>query len=272
MDGHELIANPTQTFSIKCPQDEETNVITGIVSLQSRDIVVVDNQNNVLKLFSSEGEYISSTEDPQTTMGITEMAGDDFATCGWDREIYLWTVRDQTIIRLEDMYEVDADADGIGFNGDHFCVLHRFDNKITILDKKGTGQNKLIIKEAFGKRVNFGYDIQMDELSHIYIPCVEESKGVLCTTITGTVLWHCSLPNNVDGMTRIGNLLCVADKEAKCVHTIDKEGMYIDTLISKTNLKCGPSEICFGRSSGNMYVSYDVWSDMKGKVTVFTIL
>ncbi|KAK3108284.1 hypothetical protein FSP39_004890 [Pinctada imbricata] len=260
------------TFSIKCPEDEEDNGITGIISLSSGDVIVADNQNNVLKLFDSDGIYTFSAQDPQYTMGITEMSGEDFATCGWDREIFFWTVRDQKIVQLDGGNEVEHDADGIRYNGENFVVLHRFDNAITILDNEGSIKDKLVVKEAFGKRINFGFEIQLDIAGNIYLPCVEESKGVLCLSLEGDCLWHCELPGNVGGLTFINAVMCVVSTDLKCVHLIDStSGSYLRDIIGKTDLEEDPSNICYSHTSGNLYLTFNVWGKMKEKVSVFSI-
>ena len=260
----------TKTFSVKRREDKKPNAITAMVSLQSSDVIIADNPNNVLKLFSSDGQYISSTEDPQSTMAITRTVGNNFATCGMD-QIYFWTVRDQRIFRLDNKIELDDDADSISFNDDNFCILHRFINKISILDSKGNTDTKIHIKEAFGEKIIFGIDIHMDDNKSIFIPCREQSNDVLCVTKKGVALWHCKLPGSVDCLTKIGNSIFVTDKSTNCVHKVDTSDNNAGVLESQMDMETGPSAICFGKSSGKMYVAYDVWSEMKENVTIFDI-
>ena len=64
-------------------------------------------------------------------------------------------------------YDVDHNSHGIHYNGIYYCVLHRLENAITILDKQGRQIRKIAMKEAFGKKIEFGgWDIHMNITNH----------------------------------------------------------------------------------------------------------
>ncbi|KAK3108243.1 hypothetical protein FSP39_003947 [Pinctada imbricata] len=269
-----LKATKCLTFSVERPEDKKKVWLTGLLCLLD-NVVVVDADNKVLKLFDQSGTYLSSTKLKDYTSGITYVGDGTFATCGGNT-VCLWTIknrqgiftRGKRIVSEDVSYHVDHTTYGIHFNGTYYCVLHREDNAITILDRQGRQVRKIIMKEACGKKFEFGLDIHMDsDTNNIYVPCSHE-HGVLCMTMDELALWFIRLHYLPRGITEIQGILCVADNVSASLHQITKEGEYVRKLLDEEDLGGNPYCVCYGQDD-RLYVSYSVLGDCKN-ISVYT--
>ncbi|KAK3108386.1 hypothetical protein FSP39_006817 [Pinctada imbricata] len=232
LDTGRLKAEKYLEFSLRRPNDQRGLTVKGVLCVLERVIVV----------------------DTYYTLGITYVCNNTFATCGSGDTLYLWTVRGQTIVNEDVSYHVDHRADGIHYNGKYYCVLHRWDDAIAILDRQGIQVRKIIMKEACGKKIRFGWDIHMDsDTNNIYVPC-ENENGVMCMTLEGQSLWFTPLSGAPYGITEIHGTLCVADSASQCLHLITKDGEYVRKLLDKEDLEGKPKYVCHGQD-GRLYVS-----------------
>ena len=211
-----------QILNGEWPEDKET-VKFGYVLILSGKIVFADPHNKKFKLFSKDGEFISSSDSVVHTMGITRISADRFATC-WRCKILIWELRGDTIRRYESVYKVDHVAYNIYYNGTYFNVLHRRENAISVLDSKGRQIRDITVYKAFGRKLTFGWDINSDSRTHnIYIPCWSPA-GVLCVSLNVQVLWFTELPVNPWGISKIGDFLCVISGDKSNMLMISKSG------------------------------------------------
>ncbi|KAK3108341.1 hypothetical protein FSP39_005862 [Pinctada imbricata] len=274
-DPRRLKATKCLEFSVKRPDDKDKVDVTGVLCL-SDSIVVVDNENRLLKRFDQSGKFLSSTKLEYYTLGITCVCDSTFATCGLSSTVYLWTIRTKgifwyrkTIVSVDVSYHVDHRAFGIHYNGTYYCVLHRINNAITILDRQGRQVRKIIMKEACGKKFKFGWDIHMDsDTNNIYVPCLRE-YGVLCVTVEGKGVWFTPL-SGPWGITEIQGTLCVVDYGGACLHLITKDGEDVRKLLDKEDLGGTPNCVCYGQD-GRLYVGYSLLSDHRDKISVCTV-
>ena len=196
---------------------------------------------------------------------IIAVNGNRFATCGTDKTVRLWTLREEAIVTDDLSYDVDNDSHGNHYNGTYFCVLHYRDNAITVLDTQGRQVRKIVRKEAFGKGIKFGWDIHMDNAKHnIYVPCSGVNRGVLCLSVEGEPLWLTPLKGSLGGVTEIDGVLCVTDyKIGHGIQMVSKNGKYKGKLLDKDVLKGGNLEYVYYVASEkkiffNTYNSSDI--------------
>ena len=179
-------------------------------------------------------------------LGITIVNLNRVATCGPDKQIYLWTLRGKILVAEDPSYNVDHKSHGIHYNGTYYCVLHWYVIAITVLDIQGRQVRKIAIKEAFGKKIRFGWDIHMDSTTHnIYAPCWDFNYGVLCVSVEGDPLLFFPLTGGPWGITEIHGVLCVADCREQCVHLMSKTGEYKGKLLDKDDISGKPEYICY---------------------------
>ncbi|KAK3108527.1 hypothetical protein FSP39_009954 [Pinctada imbricata] len=274
-DPRRLKATKCLEFSVKRPEDKKKVYVTGVLGV-SDNVVVVDYDNNMLKLFDYNGTYISSTELKHYTWGITYVRDSMFATCGGGNTVYLLAIctqgifrRRRSVVREDVSYHVDHWADGIHYNGTYYCILHRWDNAITILDRQGRQVREIITKEACGKKFTFGWDIHMDsDTNNIYVPCHYED-GVLCMTIDGKALWFTPL-SRVWGITQNQGTLCVVNILQRCLHLMTKDGENVRKLQCEEDLGGKPNYVCYGQD-GRLYVSYDTRDAKYGMISVYSV-
>ena len=223
-------------FSVRRTHDKVQSDIRGIVVIYEK-IIIADKSNKTLQLFDMDGTYISSIDSRQCVRGITIVSDDSFATCGEDKTIHLWKLRDENIVAEDISYKVDRNSDGIHYNGTYYCLLHRYDNAVTVLDTKGKGNTEIGIIEAFGKKIQLGWDIYMDSKTHnIYAPCIGKHDGILCVSLEGESLWFTPLKGQPWGITEIHGVICVSDAVAHCVHLLSKTGQYKEKMLHKESM------------------------------------
>ena len=246
-----------EQFSIKRPDDKKNAEVRGILVL-TQNIIIADSPNKKLKLFDLSGVYLSSVGSKHRVWGITAVEGNCFATCGTDTQVHLWTLRGKTIVTEDKSYDLDHDSHGIHYNGTYYCVLHRRDNAITVLDTQGRQVKKIVRKEAFGKEIEFGWDIHMDTTTHnIYVPCWGNNGGVLCLSVRGEALWFTPLNGALKGIIEIDGVLCVSDrKTGGGIHNVSKTGNYKGKLLDSDILKKGnPDYLCYVANKRMIYFS-----------------
>ena len=217
-----VYVNKRKSFSMERPEDKEI-IKFGYVLVLSGKVIFTDPQNKRFKLFSKDGEFISSSDSVVHTMGMTRISANRFATC-WRCKILIWEVQGDTIRRVENVYKVDNVAYNIHYNGTYFNVLHRRENAISVLDCKGRQIRKITVHKAFGRKMTFGWDIHSDSRTHnIYMPCWSPA-GVLCVSLNVQVLWFTELPANPWGISEIGNFLCVISGDKSNMLMVSKSG------------------------------------------------
>ena len=260
-------ASKVLEFSAKRPNDVEEVNIHGVLAFNDK-LVIVDDENRKLKLYTETGEYIYSEHLAKTTWGITKVESDRFATCGYGEQIFLWKVLENKISQEAKTYKVDLDAYGIHFNGTHYCVLRHLNNAVTILDEQGNHVRKFTIKEVLGKKVDFGWDIHSDRHTHhVYIPCKGNTRGVLCVSIDGVVLRFNPLAGSPRGITEIRGSLCVTHFLTNCVHLVSKDWKSYSKLLDRNVMKGSPDYAAVNASEDKFIISYAG----KDVVTVFTL-
>ena len=213
----------------------------------------------------------------QSTLGITEVDCDRFATCGLGNKVFLWKIKESTIIQEDTSYEVEHDAHGIHYDGTYYCVLHQADNAVTILDDGGRHVRKFVIKKAFGREVEFCSDIHSDGDTHnVYIPCWDYygvSVGILYVSVEGEVLRFNTLER--DGcpsrITGVHGMLCVLNSEKTCVIVISNERRIRCKLLDDSVFQGDPGCVAVNKSMKYLIISYENWNDCKDVVTVFSL-
>ena len=223
-------------------------LVTGVVLISGK-IVVVDCNNSKLKLFSKYGDFLASIGTKMDTWGITKSSEEHFVTCGYGNKVLKWTIRGETIESLDTFYKVEHFGYGIHYNGLYYCILHRLEKAVTVLDSQGEKVRKIVVKDAFEEKMEkisaFGWDIHSDvETNAIYIPC-RSPAGVLCLSIHCETQWFIDLPASPWGISEVYGLLCVVVNGCKNVHVLmlDKEGKKIADLIETKDLKGSPEHI-----------------------------
>ncbi|KAK3108501.1 hypothetical protein FSP39_009334 [Pinctada imbricata] len=260
-DQTRLRATKCLEFSVKRLGNKENVDVKGVLCVSDK-VVVVDRNNNELKLFNKNGAYLSFIELKDYTFGITYVHDSTFATCGLGNTVFLWKVRGMTIVNVDVSYLVNPPAHGIHYNGTYYCVVHNWNNLITILNRHGRQVRKIILKEACGNKFKFGHDIHMDsETNNIYVPCHNE-HGVLCTTIDGKALWFTPL-SSPGGITEIQGTLCVVGHGSRYLYMITKVGENVGKL---NDLDGKPGYVYYGLD-GRLYVSYNSYNE----ISVYTI-
>ena len=254
-NDNEVKDSQIEQFSIKRPDDNKNAEVGGILVL-SRNIIIADIYNKKLKLFDLSGKYLSSVDSKHYVFGIAEVNENCFATCGMDEFVRLWTLRGKVIVTEDISYDVDHDSDGIDYNDTYYCVLHRNENAIMVLDTQGRQVRNIVRKDAFGEMIEFGFDIHMDKTIHnIYVPCIGDNTGVLCLSVKGEPLWFTQLKGVLGGITEIDGILCVSDRyTGHGVHRVSKTGEYKGKLLDKDILKeRNPEYLCYVASEQNLY-------------------
>ena len=235
--------------------DKKSSHVRGILILSGK-IIVACCANRKLKVFDQNFTYMSSIDSVHVVFGVTEFEGNQFATCGFDEQIRFWILLDNDIYCKGTTYNVeDNGCYGISYNGSFFCVLQR--NAITVLDKQGIQVRKIVMKEAFGKSIEFGFDLHMDSTTHsIYVPCVKPNCGVLCVSLEGEPLWFSPLTGSPFGITDIHGILCVASYSDTALQLISKERGYEGNLKNWSDCMSHPRFICYDDIQQKLYYSF----------------
>ena len=106
----------------------------------------------------------------------------------------MWALHNETIVCEDTAYDVDHPSYGINCDGAYYALLHRDHNAITVLSTQGRRVGKIVITEAFGKKIKLSWGIHIDSATHnIFASCESDNSGVLCVSMEGDPLWFSSL-------------------------------------------------------------------------------
>ena len=265
-DPSDIRAKKLFNFSTKIPKESKLIFIRGVLAIADK-FVVVDYFRSTLKLYTENGEFLSS-KTTASKDGITKVDCNRFATCGTEYHVFLWQICGNNMIPVGQTRSTGGYTHGIHFNGTYYCLLHCFDNAVTILDACYRHIRRFVVREANGKKVEFGYDIHSDrDTHHVYIPCILNNRGILCVSEEGEVLRFIALDNDPQGITQIHGSLCVVDQTCHCVHLISKDGKTQCKLLDKRVLKKGPRFIAVNDSTEKLIIAYFE----KAAITVFSL-
>ena len=248
-------ADKSGEFSVKRPDDKTNVYITGVLVISDK-VVICDLYNQKLKLFDQSGISLSAVDSKHGAWGITHVIANRFATCGNNEsKVRLWSVHGDKIVNENISYTVYHSSQGIRYNGRHFSVFHILDDAITVLDTQGRQVRKIVVKEAFGKKITFSWGIHMDSATNnIYVSCKPDNSGVLCISMEGHPLWFSPLCGAI-GITEINGVMCVCDGRDRCIHLMTKTGEYKKRLLDKDILIDSPWYICFDESKENIFLT-----------------
>ena len=270
-DPSELRSSRFLGFSVRRPDDLKDIHVKGVLMMAGK-YIIIDYENHKLKLFDGEGKFLSFAKTKENTWGITKISEDRFATCGVGHKIVTWVLYEKVIYDNYTTYPVDHYAESIHFNGTYYSVLHRDCNAVTVLDNRGARVNKIVIKKAFDKRIDFGLDIHSDNKTHhIYVPC-DTPTGVLCVSIEGDALRFTDLPVFPRGITEAHGQLCIVLYKEATVILLSKDGEKKYDLIEKKNFKGKPMFInFFGDKIAVIYNHKDYGFDIVSVFSVFPV-
>ena len=265
-DPVKLKASRCGEFHVKRPDDKKNVLISGILTLGGK-VIVCDASNNAIKLFDQKGNFLSSVNTYVKYMrgvwGLTNIGSGKFATCepSHNSKVCVWALQGETIVFENTTYDVCHKSNGIHFNGTYYAVLHHLDNAITVLDTQGKRVRKIVLIEAFGKKITFSFGIHMDSVTHnICVSCQPGNSGVLCVSAEGTPLWFTPLSGQLCGVTEINDLLCIADmgnsQDNGCVYLMAKKWEDRAKLLDKDSLVNKPSFMYYDTYEQILYLSF----------------
>ncbi|KAK3101112.1 hypothetical protein FSP39_001035 [Pinctada imbricata] len=276
-------------FTVNTPLDRRPADVTGVLGLSNGTIVVIDKDNNLLKLFSEEGEYLSSIYNPQEAWGITSVNGSEFATCGlYDQKVHFWKVEGKLIRKTDKLFSLTSHAEGIHFNGRYFVILHRQELKLSLLSPNGRELGQINLNRIDNGRLEIGRDLKLDkDQDLIYIPVLKDIKGVLCiefefshrtSKIHLTERWRCPLlgrPSTImkiDGVIGGSDVICATDLTTKSVEMIGTDETNRGTLLWHAFLEGQPNCITgYVDSNGTrkFLLSYSYFDGKRSHITIF---
>ena len=273
-DVDKLVAHKYSEFSVRRPGEKRDIYITGVLALSDK-VVVCDFDNRilkiVLKLFDQSGELLSSLSQQPPVFGITEIGNRRFATVGKEGKLRFWTLEEKNIIREKDPYKIHRIVHDVHYNGTYYAMLHSgTETAITLLDTQGRQVRKIVIEEAFGKKIKLTWVIHMDsETHHIYVTCMYDDSGVLCVSVEGEPLWFTPMSGWLWGITEIDGALCVVNGFDRCLYLISKTGQHIKTLLDDKELVDRPLFISYSKLTRKLVVTFVDKDSFRTMDTVF---
>lgn len=205
--------------------DDEPSYFTGVIFLEDDRIVAADNNNYKIKLFESDGKFV--TEICQVRpFGLTLVSQTDIAIteCG---SVKFFVVQPNKI-KIEKSYNFEwkiftpstlqistSALGGLHYNNGQFVACSRDDKDkhITIFDKAGHNQRHIWKDEHFYRNVfqNPWYCCFSDDLTEVYVSDgIGVSGCVICMSIQGQKKWEyrCEMPR---GIVTLGDYILFAD-------------------------------------------------------------
>ncbi|KAK3109156.1 hypothetical protein FSP39_024197 [Pinctada imbricata] len=241
--------------------------VTGCVAMDNKELLIADKNNMKLKLFDSNGSIITAADTPHVPWGITKVNQKSVATCGSGSAVLIWEVKGGDISVLKSI-QVHEMAFGISNNTGLICTMHPHLDSLTFIGKP---INAVINYRRFydpnGKQLNFGFDIEMDELC-AYVGCGLGDKRIIGISIPSlTIIWECPLLGNTCGVIELRGQLVVADMTNKKIESVSKSGKWLQTLVSLEFMEGRPQYMACNISGRTLFVS-QFGSDI---VTVFGV-
>ena len=204
----------------------------GIAYMPDERIVVTDVAHDSLQLFDSGHRLLCETKVNFTPWDVAVMTKNSIAVCtGGKRTINTFSIHGNNFALLKSL-DVGSDCISIAYSNNVFTagtrrggVLISEDGDIISRIEKNCGS-----REVFRRADFLAVD---DDSKNIYISNAWASK-IVCVTPDGRKLWENQTKgSNPRGLLWYKGRLIVASRNQHKVITVDKEGGFIDDLVTK---------------------------------------
>ncbi|VDI77518.1 Hypothetical predicted protein [Mytilus galloprovincialis] len=267
-DNYIIKAKFKGSIDLKTDHGDEPSFITSLIFLDDDRIVAADNCNYKIKLFESEGKFLSEicqvrpfglTLIHQTYIASTE--------AGYIKFFHVYPNK----IKIEKTYNAEwkiytphAVPVSNALRGLHYCNGQfvvcsgdDLDKHVTVLDANGKNQHHIWKKDSFRGNMfkDPWYCKLSDNLEDIYI---SDGTGVFgsvkCVSNLGQEKWEysCQMPRAID---IIGNHVCVADWREDEIKVLTKDGKFVKTLLNKEDGIRRPQAIAVNHSGDKLIVA-----------------
>lgn len=272
-----LSATHTTSFPFTIPSDSDRGAFkhNRVTTLPDDRVVVLDRNNNKLKLFSPDYQFLHHVTIPgrgpfgiDYANGLTSVDKSTVAvSCGGTYNcVNMYSVDTTGLQLIKSLRRRDKSGDllDIAYTNNAFICLisHNFEFARTI-ELLGTGRHKRTILKEKGL-FSVYTDIIAGEQNRFYVS-YNYPNLIRCFSFEGTQLWNVSAPTGVAGMALVAGRLCVI-LENGIMRTVSLEGHVCSDF--NMMLPFIPDCMCYQKQANRLIVTY---CPRYGRIRVFTM-
>lgn len=260
-------------FQTRTKSDSTEPWIGGLVCLADGKTVVLDMENQKLKLFDDEFAFISELKMEHKGAGITVTSDEELAvTCG--NEIHFFVVNGNSINQSKKVFRLHGIGYGITSEGGEYGVTLGTTSgpkSLELLDENGRAQWAITEKNEVGTDLDIPKHLAIDKEKRLYIANCSDNV-VQCISYnkesqTHLLLWEASVPGGPKGICTFKNSVLTACFYGRKVYQISSKGDVINEIsIDKENIE-HPEIIVYQQTTNKILIScYD-----EDKIWVFDV-
>ena len=261
--GKELSSLPNVTVLFEkhwtgsSPDDVIPSWIHGITSLANGCVLILDLNNNALKLFDENQEFVHSISVSEECIGISSVYSNEVAiTCG--HEVVFYFVDKTSFVLQQRCFKLNGQGFGICFSHKNYavtCDIHKTNGSVRILNERG--KQRYVIKscKVFGDTLKLSKFVEIDpSLDVVYIPDAENGR-VISFSFDGRALWHCSIGNEPKAITSLGGFLLVADFRRHQIVQVSVDGRESREFLTEENEIWSPDYVTYNSKTKQLFIN-----------------
>lgn len=263
----------SKEFKTRTKSDSTEPWIGGLVCLSDGKTVVLDMENQKLKLFDDEFIFVSELKMERKGAGITATSDGELAvTCG--NEIHFFVVNGNIISQLKKTFRLHGIGYGItNESGEYGVTLGTTSGpkSLELLDENGRAQWAITEKNEVGTDLDIPKHVAIDKNKRLYIANCSDNV-VQCISYnkesqTHQLLWEASVLGGPKGICVFKNSLLTACFYGRKVYQISSKGEVINEIsIDRDNIE-HPEIIVYQQTINKIIIScYD-----EDKIWVFDV-
>ncbi|XP_060558393.1 tripartite motif-containing protein 2-like [Ruditapes philippinarum] len=270
-----MYANLKDVFSASSPSDKETCWFTGIVCTPNGQTILVDRNNNKLKILSKDLKLVSETVLESQPFGITIISDSELAvTIPRENRIDIFKIGASLILSKSIM--ISDRGYGISFAGDRFAVACSCASppSIKIIDINGKEKQEIRPDDTFIPMLFRPWYVKLNSTGGLMYVTDCHRSHVTC--ISGMTMkqfvYKDNSMNSPRGIyvTKDGRVI-VCGFGSDNVQILDKDGNLISEVLNRIDDVMGPQDIALTVPEDKMMITFDPSSGKSDKIHVYDI-
>lgn len=244
-------------WSGSSPSDVMPCWIHGMTALADGCVLLLDLNNNALKLFDENQTFVHSVSVSEECIGISSVYSNEVAiTCG--NEIVFYFVDKTSFVLQQRCFKLNGQGFGICFSHKNYavtCDIHKTNGTVRILNERG--KQRYVIKscKVFGNVLKMSKFVQIHPtLDVVYISDAQNGR-IVSFTFDGRALWHCDVSQEPTSIISIHGNLLLADFRGHQIIQVSIDGRESRVLLTDENEIWSPDYVTYNSKTKQLFIN-----------------
>ena len=242
-------------WAANAPDDDLPCWVHGLATISDGCTLVLDLNNNKLKLFDEKYNFCHSVQVSEECQGITSVYKNEVAmTCGSD--VIFYYVDKEGFILQQRCFKLNGEGFGISYGHKNFAVTCDItQNKACIRILSDRGKQRYVIKNCYGSTVKMTKYVVLDPSKDIVYISDQKNKRIVSMTFEGKELWKLRLDDEPRDVLCMSAYLLVADHRQHQLLQVSYDGAETQTLLTEEDDLWNPELLVFNSNMNHLLIS-----------------